>query len=91
MILMYMSIQDDFVRRKGINVVAHSPLVRARQTCEGMLGCVTDRSASNVESLWEGKMAATVDRVVELPCLGKCLDISLIAQHHNSEIFATNL
>jgi len=78
---------DDFVRRKGINVVAHSPLVRARQTCEGMLGCVTDRSASNVESLWEGKMAATVDRVVELPCLVERSPIeTVIPVHHDKFI-----
>ena len=32
---------DDFVRKMGIELVAHSPLKRARQTSEGMLGCVT--------------------------------------------------
>ena len=64
------------MRKKGIELVAHSPLVRARQTSEGMLGCVTARSASNVECLWEGKKAASVDRVVELPCLGKSLNAS---------------
>jgi len=36
-----------------------------------MLSCVTSRSASNVECLWEGKKPDTVDRVVELPCLAE--------------------
>jgi len=75
---------DDFVLRKGIKLVAHSPLIRARQTCEGMLGCVTDRSASNVECLWEGKKAATVDRVVELPCLVERSPIEgVLPVHHD--------
>jgi len=74
---------DDFVRKKGIELVAHSPLVRARQTSEGMLGCVTARSASNVECLWEGKKAASVDRVVELPCLVERSPIEWLPVHHD--------
>lgn len=74
---------DDFVRKKGIKLVAHSPLIRARQTSEGMLGCVTARSASNVECLWEGKKAATVDRVVELPCLVERSPIEWLPVHHD--------
>lgn len=30
---------DDFLAKHGISLVAHSPLKRARQTAEGMLGC----------------------------------------------------
>jgi len=37
---------DDFVRKMGIELVAHSPLKRARQTSYGMLQCVTPCSSS---------------------------------------------
>lgn len=51
---------DDFVRAKGIQLVVHSPLLRAQQTSEGMLGCRA-----------EGMKAETVDRVVELELLSE--------------------
>ena len=34
-------VRDKFVEKMGIQLVAHSPLKRARQTSFGMLGCVT--------------------------------------------------
>ncbi|KAG7351948.1 histidine phosphatase superfamily branch 1 protein [Nitzschia inconspicua] len=39
--------QDDFVVSSGIQLVVHSPLLRARQTSEGMLGCLTAASAAD--------------------------------------------
>jgi phosphohistidine phosphatase SixA len=49
--------QANFVQTMGIQCVAHSPLERARQTCEGMLGCVAAPQPVAVPG---------VDRVVEL-------------------------
>ena len=46
-----------------MQLVAHSPLLRARQTSEGMLGCVTAASSS------EQKLSPPVKRVEELTCL----------------------
>lgn len=75
---------DDFVRKNGIKLVAHSPLVRARQTAEGMLGCVTPRGSSdNKEYLWEGKKASTVDQVVELPFLVERTPLEWLPIHHD--------
>ena len=51
---------DDFVRSSGIQLVAHSPLLRAQQTSEGMLGCRTGT-----------QKAETVDQVVELDFLSE--------------------
>jgi len=70
--LSYKLKKDDFILSKKIQLVAHSSLSRARQTCEGMLESVTQRdssSESNMESYWEGKKAKGVERVVELDCL----------------------
>lgn len=47
----------------NVQLVAHSPLLRARQTSEGMLGCVTGNSTS------EQKLSPPVARVEELTCL----------------------
>lgn len=33
---------DDFLVQNNVRLVAHSPLKRARRTCEGMLGCVAE-------------------------------------------------
>jgi broad specificity phosphatase PhoE len=62
---------DDFAKKMGIQLVAHSPLKRARQTSEGMLGCVTPNPNVTIEQDYsaEGKKAPTVGRVVELPIL----------------------
>ena len=57
----------------GIQLVAHSPLKRARQTSEGMLGCVTERPDITTEedSSAKGMKADTVKRVVEMPFLSE--------------------
>ena len=52
--------QADFITSTGIQLVAHSPLLRARQTSEGMLGCV----APDIKSV-------PVDRVVEVDLLAE--------------------
>lgn len=67
--LRYKLQKDDFILSNKIQLIAHSPLIRARQTCEGMLESVTSRNASNIESFWEGKKAKGVGRVVELDSL----------------------
>ena len=41
--------------------MVHSPLIRARQTCEGLLGCVAGKSRQNLPKC--------VKRVEELECL----------------------
>lgn len=38
--------KDDFIVAAGIQLVVHSPLLRARQTSEGMLGCMTAAAGS---------------------------------------------
>jgi len=50
--------RDNFVQEKQIHVVVHSPLFRAKKTCEGLLGCAAP-----------DKKAPTVKRVAELDCL----------------------
>uniref|UniRef100_A0A7S1BF52 Phosphoglycerate mutase-like protein n=1 Tax=Corethron hystrix TaxID=216773 RepID=A0A7S1BF52_9STRA len=61
---------SDFLRRSGVQVVAHSPLTRARQTCHGMLGCIAENPDCNVA---DGKACLpsniSVTRVHELDLL----------------------
>jgi broad specificity phosphatase PhoE len=47
--------EANFVQTSGVQLVVHSPLTRARETSEGMLGCVAP-----------DKKDSSVDRVVEL-------------------------
>jgi broad specificity phosphatase PhoE len=58
--------QDNFLISNGIQLVAHSPLIRARQTSEGMLGCVT--AADSFPSAPDLK-ADSVARVVQTELL----------------------
>ena len=63
---------DNFVEQKQIQLVAHSPLIRARQTSEGMLGCVTQKpEVQGSDPSWPGKYEhpSIVKRIVELPSL----------------------
>jgi len=55
--------KEDFVKMRGINLVVHSPLLRARQTSEGMLGCVA-ASLSDDE-----KKVSTVSKVIQTALL----------------------
>lgn len=63
--------KDNFVKEKGIQLVAHSPLKRARQTSEGMLRCVTPRPNVTTEedSTAAGAKASSVSKVIELDIL----------------------
>lgn len=46
---------DGFLTRRDVRLVAHSPLKRARQTSEGMLGCVAAaREGAEWASVWGG-------------------------------------
>ena len=54
---------EKFVESSGIELVVHSPLLRARQTSEGMLGCVTSSSSG------EEKRVDSVSRVTETSLL----------------------
>ena len=58
--------KDKFVESSDIALVIHSPLLRARQTSEGMLGCMT---ASSSDDAIEEKRADSVSRVVETDLL----------------------
>ena len=55
--------QENFLQTTGIQLVAHSPLIRARETSEGMLGC----SALSADEVKE--KADSVSRVVQTDLL----------------------
>eukprot|EP00242_Pyramimonas_sp_CCMP2087_P011868 CAMPEP_0198204808 /NCGR_PEP_ID=MMETSP1445-20131203/8272_1 /TAXON_ID=36898 /ORGANISM="Pyramimonas sp., Strain CCMP2087" /LENGTH=260 /DNA_ID=CAMNT_0043876861 /DNA_START=270 /DNA_END=1048 /DNA_ORIENTATION=- len=57
--------KDDFVSFSGIQLVAHSPLQRARKTSLGMLGSMVRREGEGQEEA----RPENVNRVVELECL----------------------
>jgi broad specificity phosphatase PhoE len=65
--------QVDFLRTAGIALVAHSPLLRARQTCEGILDCVAAGSSSSTENgeVSPLKKVEPVQRVVEVDLLAE--------------------
>lgn len=56
-----------FLITTGIQMVAHSPLLRARETSEGMLGCV----APDKKAVAPDKRADSVNRVVEVDLLAE--------------------
>eukprot|EP00587_Corethron_hystrix_P013716 CAMPEP_0113304546 /NCGR_PEP_ID=MMETSP0010_2-20120614/4526_1 /TAXON_ID=216773 ORGANISM="Corethron hystrix, Strain 308" /NCGR_SAMPLE_ID=MMETSP0010_2 /ASSEMBLY_ACC=CAM_ASM_000155 /LENGTH=155 /DNA_ID=CAMNT_0000158779 /DNA_START=189 /DNA_END=653 /DNA_ORIENTATION=+ /assembly_acc=CAM_ASM_000155 len=49
-------LRANFIAERSVTLVVHSPLVRARETCEGMLGYVsaTTRSATDAAAESEG-------------------------------------
>ena len=65
--------RSDFVRQRQIQLVAHSPLVRARETCRGMLQC----EAPDVK-------VDTVQRVLELDLLLEKTPIEWIPGNYGS-------
>jgi len=79
-------VTDDFVKQMGIKLVAHSPLKRARQTAEGMLGCVTERTDVDVDtdSSAKGKKADSVARVVEMPFLSERTPLEWLPVNHDA-------
>jgi broad specificity phosphatase PhoE len=52
--------EADFLKSTGVKLVAHSPLLRARQTSDGMLGCMAP-----------DKKTELVDRVLEIDMLAE--------------------
>jgi broad specificity phosphatase PhoE len=77
---------DDFLKKMGIQLVAHSPLKRARQTSEGMLGCVTAKANVSIEEdcSANGKKAPSVGRVVELPILSERTPMEWLPINHDA-------
>lgn len=66
--------KQKFLEQTGIQLVVHSPLLRARRTCEGLLGCVVaaendDTNDSEGEKTKTTKKAPTISRVEELDIL----------------------
>jgi broad specificity phosphatase PhoE len=78
--------KDDFIQKMGIQLVAHSPLKRARQTSEGMLQCVTKSLSATAEedSSALGKKHDAVGRVVELPVLNERTPIEWLPVNHDA-------
>ena len=63
--------KDDFVSKMGIQLLAHSPLKRARQTSLGMLECVTpsikEHATGQQDYSYLGKQhPSSTNQVVEL-------------------------
>ena len=65
--------KSDFVRQRQIQLVAHSPLIRARETCRGMLQC----EAPDVK-------VDTVQRVLELDLLLEKTPVEWIPGNYGS-------
>lgn len=90
--------KDDFVRKMGIELVAHSPLQRARQTSYGMLQCVAPASSSlnnnkdntknentkNNDPTIKGSIHPSVKRVVELDILSERTPIEWLPIQHDA-------
>lgn len=80
--------KDNFVQKMGIQLVAHSPLKRARQTSHGMLKCVTPSSKPGVtleeDYSAHGEKAASVGRVVELPVLSERTPLEWLPVNHDA-------
>lgn len=61
---------DNFLKERDLQLVVHSPLLRARQTSEGMLGCVAPMASSSpLSKNQEPKITPPVARVEELEML----------------------
>lgn len=64
--------QADFIQMAGLQLLAHSPLTRARQTSEGMLGCaaaVTSITSTDGNVNVQQQLHPSVGRVVETDLL----------------------
>lgn len=79
---------DDFVEKMGIQLVVHSPLKRARQTSEGMLGCVTETLSKGItideDSSASGCKAESVGRVEELDLLKERTPMEWLPINHDA-------
>mmetsp|Transcript_8706 Transcript_8706/g.10146 ORF Transcript_8706/g.10146 Transcript_8706/m.10146 type:complete len:315 (-) Transcript_8706:211-1155(-) len=78
--------EENFVEEKGVQLVAHSPLKRARQTSEGMLRCVTSRPdvTTDEDSTAAGAKANSVSRVVELEILKERTPIEWLPTNYDA-------
>lgn len=79
--------KDDFVKNMGIKLVAHSPLIRARQTSEGMVGCVTPRTDDvtvEQDPSAVGCKVDSVNRVVEIPFLSERTPMEWLPINHDA-------
>mmetsp|Transcript_7864 Transcript_7864/g.11227 ORF Transcript_7864/g.11227 Transcript_7864/m.11227 type:complete len:255 (-) Transcript_7864:66-830(-) len=78
---------ESFIEKKSVQVVAHSPLKRARQTSAGMLNSVAPESPPNNSKktcpFQEGKIAQGINRVVELDCLKERTPIEWLPVNHD--------
>eukprot|EP00566_Odontella_aurita_P022095 CAMPEP_0113575566 /NCGR_PEP_ID=MMETSP0015_2-20120614/27771_1 /TAXON_ID=2838 /ORGANISM="Odontella" /LENGTH=236 /DNA_ID=CAMNT_0000478823 /DNA_START=94 /DNA_END=801 /DNA_ORIENTATION=+ /assembly_acc=CAM_ASM_000160 len=57
--------EDNFIAERGVQLAVHSPLLRARQTCDGMLGCC-DEGGNEEQHRAPGRPEA-----IQLPCLAE--------------------
>ena len=78
--------KDGFLVKMGVQLVAHSPLKRARQTSEGMLACVTANPNVTLkeDSSAGGMQADSVSRVVELPVLSERTPMEWLPINHDA-------
>ena len=79
--------KDDFIRKMGIELVAHSPLKRARQTSHGMLQTVTasnTTSSVEVDSSSLGSKHPSIQRVVELDILTERTPKEWLPTHYST-------
>jgi len=58
--------QSDFVRRSKIQLVAHSPLIRARETCRGMLGVASCQAGGSDADNDGGRPKVALGEVAEV-------------------------
>jgi len=74
--------QDDFLNVKGIELIAHSPLERVRQTSQGLLGCVAPRCNESNKTI--PSPPAGVQRVVELDFLKERTPLEWLPVNHDA-------
>jgi broad specificity phosphatase PhoE len=60
--------QDNFIESRQIQAVAHSPLIRARETCLGMLGCLKATATESTGGSC-GESSIPEDQIYELELL----------------------
>lgn len=76
--------QHKFLDSSGIQLVAHSPLLRARETSEGMLGCVGAAAApSSSPSTSEGETSGREERRAE--SVSRVLETDLLLEKTPAE------
>lgn len=58
--------QEKFLEEKKVQLIVHSPLLRARKTCQGILGIVTPENKSQETVSEPSKASESKQRVVQL-------------------------